>query len=80
MNLWLSWIVTLDVLKFDEQPTAFSMGASWIVTLDVLKLDHCWQGLFGLKLNSNIRCIEINYNDRAVVWHISWIVTLDVLK
>ena len=34
---YLSWIVTLDVLKFDKSNKFLQAGGSWIVTLDVLK-------------------------------------------
>ena len=35
---------------------------------------------FIVKLNSNIRCIEMLYGDSNSVAQIGWIVTLDVLK
>ena len=33
----LSWIVTLDVLKSEQEVRAVREALSWIVTLDVLK-------------------------------------------
>ena len=32
-----SWIVTLDVLKYEHKKEIWSEFLSWIVTLDVLK-------------------------------------------
>ena len=54
-----SWIVTLDVLKSKLFHSLCSGFCSWIVTLDVLKYRLCQDRNRIWKLNSNIRCIEI---------------------
>ena len=57
-----SWIVTLDVLKSVYDYHNGSSGYRWIVTLDVLKF---FMNIDlpepVLPLNSNIRCIEIQF-------------------
>ena len=53
------WIVTLDVLKYLSHIYTNNKPACWIVTLDVLKSIDDFSFEHILKLNSNIRCIEI---------------------
>ena len=55
--------------------------AGWIVTLDVLKcLNKIMIETIQVRLNSNIRCIEIRLYCVDVPLLSGWIVTLDVLK
>ena len=80
MSIIVSWIVTLDVLKYCSKCGKHNELCSWIVTLDVLK----WRRIPFYDsldlLNSNIRCIEMGNNDAAILASRGWIVTLDVLK
>ena len=66
----LSWIVTLDVLKCHRSRYNHKSNNRWIVTLDVLKY-ILFSILFkAVKLNSNIRCIEISqykYKDNFII-------------
>ena len=56
-----SWIVTLDVLKFQKNMANMQHIHSWIVTLDVLKYKYNDGRKKRGTLNSNIRCIEMVY-------------------
>ena len=78
-NLAISWIVTLDVLKY-ELSMSMPNCVSWIVTLDVLKYSLYYRYFMLTQLNSNIRCIEMNERTNLMNITLSWIVTLDVLK
>ena len=55
------WIVTLDVLKYLSHIYTNNKPACWIVTLDVLKSIDDFSFEHILKLNSNIRCIEMKF-------------------
>ena len=57
-----SWIVTLDVLKYNSFSVVPVVYICWIVTLDVLKLAYNCDRFACTLLNSNIRCIEIDFD------------------
>ena len=76
----ISWIVTLDVLKWYTNTAVITPGKSWIVTLDVLKWLRSFYRNIWYLLNSNIRCIEIKSLKGDTNAATGWIVTLDVLK
>ena len=75
-----SWIVTLDVLKYNSFSVVPVVYICWIVTLDVLKLAYNCDRFACTLLNSNIRCIEMTAELFKIMLESSWIVTLDVLK